>query len=386
MTFNNTTLSNELYPISNGTTSSSPFVVQFQSRDPTTSDIQYPIQKLWLNTSTDQFWFLKNFISNSGITLANWIPFSGFATVETVTGDDGVIVNPLANNLNFIGNAVTNATHAKPIFFRSGGSPNEELDVQVSAAAGASNINNAGISSFLNTQFTVDANGFTSITGGALPIQKVNIDASSAPGTDPVLADATGTITVTGAQVAAGTTTSVIRTDSLAANTYAIEIQRSQAVATSTVGVNGVSHFHSTQFQVDGNAFVQFPSIGSYLPTIFGSTSAGTATYEIQSGRYQILGNWIAVNVNLKWTGHTGTGDMMVGNFPVIFAGAQSFYPSACMLQDIPFPALTSWVAVTGINATFTANVTASITNAALSNVQMSANGTLMITLLYPYV
>lgn len=281
MTFNNPTLANELYPISNGTTSSSPFVVQFQPRDPTVNDIQYRIQKTWLNTNTNQFWFLKSFISNSGITLANWIPFSGFSTVETVTGDDGVVVNPVANNLNFLGNAVANATHAKPIFFRSGGDPNEELDVQVSNAVGSSNINNAGISSFNNAQFTVDANGFVTIIGGTAPIEKTQVDAFTGPGTNPVVPDGTGKITVTGGQVAAGTTANVIRTDSLAANTYTIEVQRSQAVGSSTVGDNGVSHFDNTQFTVDSNGFVRiigglgfssiayqvFTTSGTYTPT-----------------------------------------------------------------------------------------------------------------------
>lgn len=286
MTFNNTTLANELYPVTNATTSSSPFVVQFQSRDPTTSDVQYPIQKVWLNTSTNQFWFLKNFTTNSGITLANWITFSGVSTIETLTGDDGIVVNPVANNINLIGNAVANATHAKPLFFRSGGDPNEDLDLQVSVAAGASNINNAGISSFNNAQFTVDANGFVSITGGGAAIEKVQVDAFTAPGTNPVVPDGTGKITVTGGQVAAGTTSNVIRTDSLAANTYTVEIQRSQAVASTTIGDNGVSHFNSAQFTVDANGFVS--SIGS----AFNYTDVvGPTTYVVLTTDYYISCN-----------------------------------------------------------------------------------------------
>lgn len=283
MTFNNTTLANELYPITNATTSSNPFVVQFQARDPTTSDIQYPIQKVWLNTSSNIFWFLKNFTSNSGITLANWIAFSGFSTVETLTGDDGVVVNPVANNINVIGNAVANATHAKPIFFRSGGNPNEELDVQVSVASASSNINHAGIASFNNVQFTVDANGFVSMIGGGAAIEKIGVDTFTGPGTNPVVPDGTGKITVTGGQVAAGTTTNVIQTDSLAANTYTIQVQRSQAVASSTVGDNGVCHFNSADFTVDSNGFVSANS------SAFNYTNVtGPATYTVLVTDYYI--------------------------------------------------------------------------------------------------
>lgn len=164
----NTTIANNFYPLSNGTSSSNPFVWEFQPRDPTPNDYNYPIQKFWLNTTNDNIWFLKNFISSVGVVTANWIQISSG-------------LNPAA-------------------------------------------------------EFTVDA--FT------------------APGTNPVLPDGSGNVTITGGQVAAGTTSNVIRTDSLAANTYTIEIQRSQAVASSTVGDNGVSHFNSDDFTVDANGYV----------------------------------------------------------------------------------------------------------------------------------
>jgi hypothetical protein len=124
---------------------------------------------------------------------------------------------------------------------------------------------------------TITINGSGVITNNL----KINVDAHTAPGTDPVVPDGTGQITVTGGQVAAGTTTNVIRTDSLAANTYTIEVQRSQAVASTTIGDNGVSHFNSNQFTVDANAFVSliggkafiqiknqvFTANGTYIPT-----------------------------------------------------------------------------------------------------------------------
>lgn len=100
------------------------------------------------------------------------------------------------------------------------------------------------------------------------PVRKVGVDANTPPGTNPVVADASGLITVTGGQVAAGTISpNVIRTDSLAANHYTIEVQRSQAVASSTIGDNGVSHFNSADFTVDANGFV------SLLASVFNYTN-----------------------------------------------------------------------------------------------------------------
>ena len=91
---------------------------------------------------------------------------------------------------------------------------------------------------------------------GPTGVLEVEVDAFTAPGTNPVTPTGGGLITVTGGQVAAGTTTNVIRTDSLAANTFTIEVQRSQAAASSTIGDNGVSHFNSANFTVDANGFV----------------------------------------------------------------------------------------------------------------------------------
>ena len=90
----------------------------------------------------------------------------------------------------------------------------------------------------------------------AAVLEGFTVDTFTAPGTNPVFPNASNLVKVTGGQVAAGTTPNVIQTDSLAANTYTIQVQRSQAVASSTVGDNGVCHFNSAQFTVDTNAFV----------------------------------------------------------------------------------------------------------------------------------
>lgn len=114
-----------------------------------------------------------------------------------------------------------------------------------------------GTCAFNNAQFDVN-DGFVSLVGGGInpPITSFTVDTSTAPGTNPVLADVGGNIVVTGGQVPAGTTPNVIQTDSLADNTYTIQIQQSAAVGASDPTQNGVAHFNSAQFSVDGNGFV----------------------------------------------------------------------------------------------------------------------------------
>lgn len=105
MTINNTTLSNEIDVIANGRASSNAFVDQFAARDPTPQDVNYPIQKKWLNTTTNRYWELKNFVAANGITTANWVKIgSGIFTTETLTGNTGGPVSPdINNNINVLG-------------------------------------------------------------------------------------------------------------------------------------------------------------------------------------------------------------------------------------------------------------------------------------------
>jgi hypothetical protein len=160
------------------------------------------------------------------------------------------------------------------------------IQIQRSQAVAASTIADNGVSHFNSADFTVDANGFVSLLTGP-PVINFAVDTSTAPGTNPVLPNGSGTVTITGGQVAAGGVgTNVIRTDSLAANTYTIQIQRSQAVAASTVADNGVSHFNSAQFVVDGNGFVSIngAAIGETITGDTGGPLSPTA------GNWNILG------------------------------------------------------------------------------------------------
>jgi hypothetical protein len=111
LTFNNTTLPNSIDVAANARASSIPFVDEFQSRDPTVNDIQYPIQKKWLNTSTGAFWELQNFLSFNGITTAHWVLIGNSSAVtETLTTDDGMVVPPTGNNINVFGDTVITTT------------------------------------------------------------------------------------------------------------------------------------------------------------------------------------------------------------------------------------------------------------------------------------
>lgn len=182
---------------------------------------------------------------------------------------------PIANTLELIGTYVASGTTPVEV---TGSGNTATIEVQISNQVAAPDVTKIGLSNFDSAVFTVDATGFVTLNGGGIAITDIDVDASTAPGTDPVVPLA-GHITLTGAQVATGTIgTNVIRTNSLAANTVTIEVQRSTAVATTDITKNGVSHFDTAAFDVDANGWVQLNG-GGIAATSFdvqANTAPGT--------------------------------------------------------------------------------------------------------------
>src|SRR6185295_3779637 len=156
-------------------------------RDPIPNDVHYPLGKFWINQANLTIWYhnsqsnitgnlqslwiligaVNNILSLSdtantvvfpssnvdsppnniqlvgvnGITITsdppnNLITFdaSGAGTVDSITGDDGVAVNPIAGTIQTLGNVVANSTHPKAVYTTTPGTNIENWDVQVAAA------------------------------------------------------------------------------------------------------------------------------------------------------------------------------------------------------------------------------------------------------------
>lgn len=54
----------------------------------------------------------------------------------------------------------------------------------------------------------------------------------------------------------------------------------------------------------------------TFTPTIEGETSAGSATYSTQVGQYTRVGNVVNFTLQLVWSGHTGTGNLLIKGLP----------------------------------------------------------------------
>ncbi|HHQ2490216.1 TPA: NosD domain-containing protein [Klebsiella pneumoniae] len=51
-------------------------------------------------------------------------------------------------------------------------------------------------------------------------------------------------------------------------------------------------------------------------PTVFGSTSAGTASYTTQNGKFMRIGELVYYTIEVAYSGVTGTGTLRIGNLP----------------------------------------------------------------------
>lgn len=121
-----------------------------------------------------------------------------------------------------------------------------------STNAGGTHINVGTLTSPLGTitigysspNITID------LSGGSVGVDSIGVQT----GTNPVVPTAAGLLTLNGAVVAAGT--NPIRTDGTGANTLAVEVQISQAIASTDATKIGLCNFNSAQFSVDANGFV----------------------------------------------------------------------------------------------------------------------------------
>ncbi len=109
------------------------------------------------------------------------------------------------------------------------------------------------------------------LAGGSVGIDSVAVQT----GTSPVVPDGAGLLTFNGAVVAAGT--NPVRTDGTGANTLALEVQISQALAATDATKIGLSNFDSADFTVDANGFVSL-AINPVLEIIGGPGITITGT------------------------------------------------------------------------------------------------------------
>jgi|GEM_PF-3089962 hypothetical protein len=80
------------YSANAGQSSTNPFLLVIETRDPTPQDFNYPVRQFWVNTVLKNMWILLGFSNKTGQSLANWLLLTtgGAPSVEQFfTTNDG---------------------------------------------------------------------------------------------------------------------------------------------------------------------------------------------------------------------------------------------------------------------------------------------------------
>jgi len=172
-----------------------------RNREPTGADYRqpetgklYPNGTFW-NISKDpttgiqgDLWYLSKIVAN----VAYWLPLGGgTVNVETITGDTGGVLGPTGNNFNIIGGTVAAGTN--PVR-TSGAVSTLTINVQRSQAIASADSTKVGLCNFSSAQFTVDADGFVTLTGGGAAIDSFIPNS----GTSPVVPNGSGQVSLLG--------------------------------------------------------------------------------------------------------------------------------------------------------------------------------------------
>jgi hypothetical protein len=76
---------------------------------------------------------------------------------------------------------------------------------------------------------------------------------------------------------------------------------------------------------------------GTFTPTAFGTTAAGTTTYTSQTGSYTKVGDTVHVDIYISWTAMTGTGDLRIGGLPFTSSSASNYYATGAIVPLLGF-------------------------------------------------
>lgn len=99
---------NSLYGVGFSSASNDISVNILSLRDPTASDVNYPVQKRWVNTTDGAEWILQTFITTNGVITATWLLLgTSGVTDQSLTANSGGAVSPISANINLLGDTTS---------------------------------------------------------------------------------------------------------------------------------------------------------------------------------------------------------------------------------------------------------------------------------------
>jgi len=122
----------------------------------------------------------------------------------------------------------------------------------------------------------------------------------------------------------------------------------------------------------------------TFVPVLGGATTLGVGTYTTQVGRYAINGSICYFEIQLTWTAHTGTGQMVVSLLKAAVQNGPQFVPIDCASAGIALAAGASLAALLNLStAPFGTTGAIQIYSASagtLTGLAMAGSGTLYLS------
>ena len=186
-------------------------------------------------------------------------------------------------------------------------------------------------------------------------------------------------ITINGSGTVTGITTLGTALTSPTLTTPIVTTTMGVGNATPSASGSGVSFPATQSASTDANTLDDYEE-GTFTPTVVGSSTAGTATYSNQIGRYTKIGNRVLFNIRVTYTSGTGTGNLRVANLPfAVNASAANGAVSAYVI-NITLPASTYCVPTLDPSSSFISINANAVGGGADNNVAYDAAGDIFLT------
>jgi hypothetical protein len=163
---------------------------------------------------------------------------------------------------------------------------------------------------------------------------------------------------------------------SVNADTLASTLDLSSKTMTfGNVSASGITFPASISASGNANTLDDYEQ-GTFTPTAFGQSSAGTTTYANQEGWYTKIGRQVHVDLVINWSAMTGTGDLLFGGLPFTIPELSAqYYPVAVVLVSGLNWGGGSYIVVQGLQNTSTMRLFY-CGDDALANIQQCVNET----------
>jgi hypothetical protein len=104
--------------------------------------------------------------------------------------------------------------------------------------------------------------------------------------------------------------------------------------ATASASGSGISFPATQSASSDANTLDDYEE-GTFTPTAYGATTAGTTTYTVQQGSYTKIGRQVTVSTRVDYSALTGTGELRLGGFPFTSTNDSMEYTGTVMTSQL---------------------------------------------------